>query len=269
MDKAIERAIAYIWERYSEPLSLTDIARSAMLSRFYFARTFRNVTGVTPGRYLAAVRIYQAKRMLLSTSTSITDITYAVGYNSLGSFTTYFTKSVGVSPSQFRRISRDEEAGLPLPIREPAAAHGTVAGTLNLPHSYADCRVYLGTFTTAIVQYQPSAATIVDMSSRRPTAYLLHDVPAGTWMLHAVAVADTADDEPWARRTLMVSEPVQVTVTSGAVTQAVVRLRPRLPTDPPILFALPDLQPSAKQHAASVDSRPAGVMNDPHGPVIR
>src|SRR5487761_1173615 len=107
MDKAVERAIKCIWERYSEPLSHTEIAQRALLSRFYFARIFRNATGVTPGRFLAAVRIYQAKRMLLSTSMTITDISFAVGYNSLGSFTNHFTDSVGVSPGRFRRISRN------------------------------------------------------------------------------------------------------------------------------------------------------------------
>src|ERR1700733_1339176 len=119
MDDAIERAIECIWERYSEPLSLTQIAESALLSRFYFARLFREATGITPGRFLAAIRIHQAKRLLLSTPMSITDISSAVGYNSLGSFTNYFTASVGVSPGQFRRLSRTGGFGLPLPPEDP------------------------------------------------------------------------------------------------------------------------------------------------------
>jgi AraC family transcriptional regulator len=264
MDKAVERAIACIWERYNEPLSLAEIAKSALLSRFYFARTFRDATGVSPGRFLAAVRVYQAKRLLLSTSMTITDIAYAVGYNSLGSFTNYFTESVGIPPSKFRRISRDGGFGLPLPLTDPAVAHGAVAGTVALPRSYVDGRVYLGAFTTAIVQYQPSAATIVDMVDGRPASYYLHDVPVGNWTLHAVAVADTAAGETWARRTLLVSEPIPVTVTASGVTPAPIRLRPSLPTDPPILFALPDLQLRARRHApASAEPRPVSVTNHP------
>jgi len=266
MDKAVERAIACIWERYSEPLSLAEIARSALLSRFYFARTFRDATGVTPGRFLAAVRVYQAKRLLLSTSMTITDIAYAVGYNSLGSFTNYFTESVGISPSRFRRISRDGGFSLPPRPRIPASSRGTVAGAVTLPRGYADGRVYLGTFTTAIVQYQPSAASIVDLNDGHPASYVLHDVPAGNWTLHAVAVADASAFEPWARRSLLVSERIPLTVAADAVTRTAVRLRPRLPTDPPILFALPDLQLTARpQVRASEDSLPVGMTNYPPG----
>src|SRR6188768_50996 len=82
MDNAIDRAIECLWERYSEPLSLTEIAKSAGLSRFYFARQFRDAIGITPGRFLAAIRIHQAKCLLQSTSMRITDISFAVGYNS-------------------------------------------------------------------------------------------------------------------------------------------------------------------------------------------
>ena len=98
MNSAHERAIRFIYEKYSEPLSLADIANSAIVSRFHFCRTFKDAIGVTPGRYLSAIRIYQAKRMLLNTRMNVTDIAFAVGYNSLGSFSNHFTDSVGLAP---------------------------------------------------------------------------------------------------------------------------------------------------------------------------
>ena len=158
MDKVVERAIKCIWERYGEQLSLAEIAESAQLSRFYFARVFRHATGITPGRFLAAVRIYQAKLMLLSTSMTITDISFAVGYNSLGSFTNHFTGSVGVSPGRFRRIRRNGGFGLPCPPQNPRLAYGSVAGTISLPEGYGNARMYVGAFTTPIVQHPPAAA---------------------------------------------------------------------------------------------------------------
>src|SRR5947208_14188411 len=130
MDNAVERAIEFIWQRYSEPLSLTEIAFP--LSRSYFARLFRDVTGITPGRFLAAIRIHQAKCLLLSTSTTVTDISFAVGYNSLGSFTTYFSNSVGVPPGRFRRLSRAGAVGLPSPQPNLGTRSGSVAGTISL-----------------------------------------------------------------------------------------------------------------------------------------
>jgi AraC-like DNA-binding protein len=243
MDNAVERAIECIWERYSEPLSLTEIAESALLSRFYFARVFRDATGITPGRFLAAIRIHQAKRLLLSTSMSVTDISTAVGYNSLGSFTNYFTTSVGVSPSRFRRLSRTGGFGLPSPPPDPGTGFGAAAGTISLPEGHGNARLYVGAFPTLIIQHPPAAAVIVDVPSGTPSCYYLPDVPEGTWFVHAVGVADGAGPDPLADRTSLVGRHDSVTVNADSVTSAAVRLRRGLLADPPILLALPDLEP--------------------------
>ncbi|GAA0341286.1 AraC family transcriptional regulator [Actinoallomurus spadix] len=243
MDSAIERAIECIWERYSEPLSLTEIAESALLSRFYFARLFRDTTGITPCRFLAAIRIHQAKRLLLTSSMSITDISSAVGYNSLGSFTNYFTASVGVSPGRFRRLSRTGGFDLPGPQPDPRAGAGAVAGTISLPEGHGNARVYVGAFRTPIVQYPSAAAVIVDVPGGRPSCYHLPDVPEGTWFVRAVGVADGVGPDPWADRTTLVGGRDAVTVTADSVTSAAVRLRHGRPADPPVLLALPDLEP--------------------------
>src|SRR5580700_3355615 len=102
MNSAVDQAVNCMWRRYSDPLSLADMAHSAMLSRFHFARAFKEQTGVSPGRFLAAIRIYRAKRMLLIGTMSVAGVSSAVGYSSLGSFTSHFTDSVGISPSRFR-----------------------------------------------------------------------------------------------------------------------------------------------------------------------
>src|SRR5215471_4102534 len=138
MNSAVERAITSIWEHYREPLSLTDIAKSAILSRFHFSRVFREATGVSPGRFLSAVRIYEAKRMLVSTSLSVTDISLAVGYNSLGSFTNRFTESVGTSPTRFRRmwLEGSNQACAPA-LGSSSQDTGAVTGTAALPSRWA------------------------------------------------------------------------------------------------------------------------------------
>ncbi len=245
MDNAVDKAIECIWERYSEPLTLTEIAESALLSRFYFARLFRDVTGITPGRFLAAIRIHEAKRLLLSTSMSIADISFAVGYNSLGSFTNYFTTSVGVSPGRFRRRSRNGGLGFPAALPKSRTGFGAVGGTVSLPEGHGNARVYLGAFLTAIVQHPPGAAIILDVPSGRPSCYHLPDVPVGTWFLHAVAVADGIGPDPSAQRTSLVGRHDSVVVAADAVTSAAVRLRPRRLADPPVLLGLPNLEPPA------------------------
>jgi AraC-like DNA-binding protein len=243
MENAVEKAIECLWERYSEPLTLTEIAESALLSRFYFARLFRDATGVTPGRFLAAIRIHQAKRLLLSTSMSIADVSLAVGYNSLGSFTNYFTTSVGVSPGRFRRLSRAGHLGLPGAQPDPRTGFGAVGGTISLPEGHGNARVYLGAFPTPIVAHPAAAAVVVDVPSGRPSCYYLPDVPEGSWFVHAVAVADGLGPEPWAQRTSLVGRHDCVAVTEDTVTSAAVRLRAAALADPPVLLALPALEP--------------------------
>ena len=252
MNSAHERAIRFIYEKYSEPLSLADIANSAIVSRFHFCRTFKDAIGVTPGRYLSAIRIYQAKRMLLNTRMNVTDIAFAVGYNSLGSFSNHFTDSVGVAPGRFRRIAQRGGIGLPHPRRASSAPQATVTGTIAFPQGYSVGRVYLGTFDTPIVQRRPAAAVMIEPSAAATScSFELTGVPYGTWFLRAVAVADDPDPEPWTRRTLLVGGVGPVTIDADTAISAGIELRTRRPTDLPILLALPDLEPEP------ADVRPA------------
>jgi AraC-like DNA-binding protein len=246
MNSAHERAIRFIYEKYSEPLSLADIANSAIVSRFHFCRTFKDAIGITPGRYLSAIRIYQAKRMLLNTRMNVTDIAFAVGYNSLGSFSNHFTDSVGLAPGRFRRISQRGGIGLPRPRRASPDPEAMVTGTIVFPQGYSVGRVYLGTFDTPIVQRQPAAAVIIEPPATASLcSFELTGVPHGTWFLRAVAVADDTDPEPWTRRTLLVGGAGPVTIADDTVISAGIELRTRRPTDLPILLALPDLEPES------------------------
>lgn len=263
MNSAVDRAVNCIWERYGDPLSLSEIASSAMLSRFHFARIFKEQTGVSPGQFLAAVRIYQAKRMLLSSSMNVAGVSSAVGYGSLGSFTSHFTDSVGISPSRFRRASHGDVrygdarygdaphrggvsvCGLP-PLDSPVP-EGAAMGTVRLPEGYGEARVYLGIFDTRILQRRPLSAVVLDVTSQRSRSYWLPKVPDGRWFLHAVAVADTDEPEPWTQRHLLVGGGDQVRATLGAIT-----LRPRGQTDLPALLALPDLEAELDELTRSV-----------------
>jgi AraC family transcriptional regulator len=181
--------------------------------------------------------------MLLTTPVSITDISFAVGYNSVGSFTSHFTGSVSVPPSLFRQKAQNGDSEFPCPAHDSSPAHGAVHGTISLPGGYAGTRVYLGVFTTAFVQHQPADAAVVDIpADGRPSSYYLPNIPKGKWFIHAVGVADSTDPEPWTRRTALVGGRSPVSVAAGTATRAPISLRPRRTTDPPVLLALPDLE---------------------------
>src|SRR5579884_237494 len=106
---AVERAIVMMRERFMEPLSLQNLADVAQLSPFHFNRIFRRITGVSPSVFLAALRLEQAKKLLLTTKGSVTDICFDVGYTSLGTFTSRFNQLVGMPPSRFRRLAQEEQ----------------------------------------------------------------------------------------------------------------------------------------------------------------
>lgn len=250
MNSAITKAIARIWADYSEPLSLAEIAKSAILSRFHFSRVFREATWVSPGRYLSAVRIYQAKRLLATTTLSVTDISLAVGYNSLGSFTNHFTESVGTSPSRFRRMWVEGMRGTPQPRTRPPSESGTVVGTVTLPAEYAAARVYIGAFDTPIIQRRPASWTVIDAKAGETTRYHLPDIAPGRWFIRAVATADSTDPEPWTRRSLLLGGVDPVTVTDKTTSIVGITLRPRRMTDLPVLYAVPNLEPQALGTAA-------------------
>src|SRR4051794_13944160 len=95
-ERAVRRAIVSMRADVSRQLGIEDLARVALLSTAHFSRTFRRVTGIPPGRFLTAVRLQEAKRLLASTSLHIAEVSGRVGYRSVGTFSSRFTRSVGV-----------------------------------------------------------------------------------------------------------------------------------------------------------------------------
>jgi AraC-like DNA-binding protein len=88
--------------RFAEPLGVDDLARAAGLSRAHFSRVFRRAFGESPHAYLLTRRLERAAAMLRMTDRSVTDICFSVGLQSVGSFTTSFTRTYGRSPTGYR-----------------------------------------------------------------------------------------------------------------------------------------------------------------------
>jgi len=268
MQKAIEQAIATMWDRYDQPLSLSEVADTAILSRFYFSRVFRTVTGTSPGRFLAAIRLQRAKNILLESSLSVTDISYRVGYNSPGTFTSRFTSSVGMSPTRYRWMSHVGMAPLPeqeMPAQAiaPKAADrgfGAVHGRLGMPQTDTPMRIYVGAFNGPIAQGLPVSCDILESSG----SYLLNAVPAGTWYIRAVAVAvRDVDPRPWARRPLLVGAGNPVEIRSGIAVNVDITMHPTCALDLPVLLALPELDSRLVPEQASRRMREPSIWQAP------
>lgn len=243
-----QRVIRAIHERLDEPLMLQDMADIAQLSPYHFNRVFRQVTGIPPSKFQAALRVQAAKRLLITTQLSVTEICFMVGYNSLGTFTRSFTELVGLSPSQLRSRAKDPayssiQSFIASTRRDQELSRldgWTVQGTIS-SQELVSGPILIGLFNSPIPEGQPVACTLVSEAG----GYQIHNVPRGEhYMLVAAfdltysSPAELMQDQPSlvgkARHTIAAK-------TSRAAINADVFLRPVQSLDPPILVALSQL----------------------------
>lgn len=256
MDEAIERAVGRVIvamrDNLGDQLTIDDMARTAMFSKFHFSRVFQRVTGVSPGRFLSAVRFQEAKELLVSTELTVTDICHRVGYTSVGTFSSRFRRNVGVSPTIYRQlrgfIPPQPEDGQQLPEHQTA----TVSGEIRTPQTDRLGLIFVGLFAERIPRSQPVRSTVL----HHPGEYTITDVPQGTWyvLAHSVAAGlEHAVHGPFpADQVLCVGRtgPVRVKPDTLELT-ADVQLQPMHHPAPPELHALLDVRSAALTVAAA------------------
>ncbi len=110
---SLHLAREFIDDHFTHPLNLDQISGRAHFSRYHFIRLFRRAFYETPHEYLTRKRIEKAKELLALSDLSVTEICFAVGFGSLGSFSSLFHKMVGWSPS-FYRARASEQKRVPL-----------------------------------------------------------------------------------------------------------------------------------------------------------
>jgi AraC-like DNA-binding protein len=98
---------------YAQPLDVEALARGAHMSAGHLSREFRAAFGESPYAYLMTRRIERAMALLRRGDLSVTDVCFAVGCSSLGTFSTRFTELVGVPPSVYRREATSATVGMP------------------------------------------------------------------------------------------------------------------------------------------------------------
>jgi AraC-like DNA-binding protein len=100
--KRIVQTKLFIDSHFSEKIDLNDIADEALFSKFHFIRLFKEIYNNTPHQYLTKVRIEKAKE-LLQQNQSVTNVCFAVGFDSLSSFTGLFKRVAKLSPSIYQK----------------------------------------------------------------------------------------------------------------------------------------------------------------------
>lgn len=190
---AIERAVLAMHERLDEDLTLKELASRAFISPYHFNRVFRQLVGIPPCQFLGALRLQEAKRLLLTTRLRITDICFQVGYSSLGTFTRRFTSLVGFSPRQFRALAGRP----PLPLSElgglaagpwSAGPEAAVSGQIQTATSFRGA-AFVGMFDSPIPQGPPAACALAGA----PGPFTLPACPDGDYHLLAVGLTPVGD----------------------------------------------------------------------------
>jgi len=247
---AVEQVVATMRERLGETLTLHDMADVAHLSPYYFTRVFHDVTGIPPAAYLAALRVQEAKRLLLTTGASVADVCFEVGYTGLGTFTARFARLVGLPPGRLRRQAEDVDSivtgAQPFGrIAQRAGVTGDgVTGVIHVPDATPDDApglIFIGLFPTPIPQSTPVGSALLD----GPGAYHIPCVPDGRYYAMAAAFPSAARGQAY----LLPGDGLRVGQARAAVTvrggrareRADIVVRPPRPTAPPLLTALPFL----------------------------
>lgn len=242
--QAIERAIQAMHTHMQEPLMLEDLAASAYLSPFHFHRVFRRLIGIPPGEFLSALRLQTARRLLLTTHMSITDICFSVGYTSTGSFTSRFTQLVGLSPRLLRRRAAlfEPPAGKPMTGDSasivPVPRKYSLTGLVNSPVPFQGT-IYVGLFPGPI----PQGAPVRCVRLNAPGRYTLSGLPDGTYYLRAAAFPAATDLQSCllpGEKMLLGNTAKPIIVRYGQVSGDLnlTLHSPRL-TDPPLVMGLP------------------------------
>lgn len=106
----VRKAKRFVAENLGDRIALEDVAKHSGVSTFYFCKVFKASTGMCFTEYVNRVRVEKAKALLNHPEHRITEVAYAVGFQSLSQFNRSFQKYAGESPTEFRRRIRGEEA---------------------------------------------------------------------------------------------------------------------------------------------------------------
>ena len=100
----VESARAYIFENFSNNISLQQLSRHCLVSPFHFSRIFKTIMNISPHQYLAEVRLNHAKVLLSTTDQSVTDVAFACGFNSVEHFATAYRQRFTMNPATYRKL---------------------------------------------------------------------------------------------------------------------------------------------------------------------
>lgn len=101
----LNSAINYMKEHYTQTITIDDLSQISNISKYYFIKLFREMTGITPYRYIILIRIDQSKKLLKHTQLSVSQIAEEAGFCDSKNFITNFKNITGMTPLKFRNLN--------------------------------------------------------------------------------------------------------------------------------------------------------------------
>jgi AraC-like DNA-binding protein len=243
----VERVIAEMRVRAGAggTMSLDEMAAVARLSPYHFIHLFHAETGVAPLSFLSALRLHEAKRRIMDSSATITEVCFDFGYSSQGTFTRRFTALVGMPPRRWRSLARSDVACAPDDGRTRPARPGgagpqrwVVRGAVSLPDGAAGT-VVVGLYPTGLCHANPIAHAV----ARDGRYEIASDGARFRYLFAARLDEGRGGAAAWLHETALracrtVTPPAAAPAGDTEISIEV-NLRVPCPTDPPILAALP------------------------------
>lgn len=243
--QAVERVIQAMHERLNEPFSMQAMARVAFVSPYHFNRMFRQITGIPPSKFLYALRLEAARRLLLTTRLSVLEVCYEVGYNSLGTFTRRFGDLIGTSPTRLRSMARypAHESFDKVKVDLNRSSRRCLYGEISAPPDFCG-QIFIGLFPSQIPQGAPSACALLNQSGQ----YQISRVPDGNFFLFAAGISSSQDPMDYLHYESALRAGGQAIRIDDGRIDGDTTLTLRLPTifDPPILMTFPALLAKAR-----------------------
>lgn len=234
---ALASTVAFAREHAAAGISVQDLADHAGYSLFHFTRMFTRGVRIPPGRYLTALRIDEAKRLLLTSTDAVIDVATAVGFDSLSSFAKRFHTTVGVPPARLRRLADELSDATLHPFSLGDSALPAVRVRLSLPAELRpgnEVLIWIGWYPQPAPIGLPAAGRLVTSAENIE----LPVSPGNPWLL-AFSVATTADplDHLAPHSPVVAGHPAPL----GPGSAVTLHFARATGAQPPLLSALPSL----------------------------
>ncbi|KMK77735.1 helix-turn-helix domain-containing protein [Alkalihalobacillus pseudalcaliphilus] len=245
--KEVLEVIQYIKGNLHDSLELNKIAKHISYSPYHFSRLFKQETGLSPVYFVSSLRLQKAKELLMTTDLPVRDIGMEIGQQSLGTFTTRFSSSIGLTPAKFRHYARQRRENyleqlshlttwqdeVVSPRQESTAITGHIRA--NEPFHGV---IFIGLFQKPIPEGMPIYGTLIQGTG----SFTFQGVNSGVYYLLVTALSwDSLVTDiylPYHTLRARLKKPL---IVDDSVSLKPIQLTLRGPEldDPPILISLP------------------------------